>query len=304
VLITGYFRDTADFDPTAGERLRTSNGNSDVFISRFTTAGVFEWAETWGGPLYDHGRAIAVTSEDMVYVAGSFYGTVDFKWGDGFDHRTSNGEADPFLVAFSGNDYQFVQTWGGSGFDLAWDVAVCPSDYVYVAGEFGGIDVDFDPTAGYAFRSSEGHSDAFVNILEGSSPYHFVDALTWGSTEHDRAYGVDADADGIYVSGCFNETVDFDPWGGYEPHTALGDEDAFLSHFASDLWHQWARTWGGAGEADDCGQGVAVDGSGNSYVCGAFQGLVDFDPGPGEDWHWHDGYRHSFLSKFPPDGNW
>jgi hypothetical protein len=62
----------------------------------------------------------------------------------------------------------------------------------------------------------------------------------------------------------------------------------------------WARTWGGT-EAEGWSR-VAVNASQSVYVLGGFNGQVDFDPGPGEDWH--SGYLDIFLCKIPPDGNW
>ncbi len=41
VFVAGYYRDTVDFDPGAGEDEHTSNGDQDVFLSKFTPDG--EW---------------------------------------------------------------------------------------------------------------------------------------------------------------------------------------------------------------------------------------------------------------------
>jgi hypothetical protein len=57
-----------------------------------------------------------------------------------------------------------------------------------------------------------------------------------------------------------------------------------------------AHTWGGA--YSDTGMDVACDDDNNIYVSGAFAGSVDFNPGPGEDYHNASGVFDSFLSKF------
>ena len=36
VYITGYFQETADFDPGSGVSNRTSKGNFDIFISKLS----------------------------------------------------------------------------------------------------------------------------------------------------------------------------------------------------------------------------------------------------------------------------
>jgi len=62
----------------------------------------------------------------------------------------------------------------------------------------------------------------------------------------------------------------------------------------------WARTWGGIGS--DEGFGVAIDGSGNTYITGHFYDTVDFNPGPGVDEHTSNGIENIFLSKFNSNG--
>ena len=132
-------------------------------------------------------------------------------------------------------------------------------------------------------------------------------ARTWGGSDIDWSTGVAVDGSGnAYVTGQFMGTsVDFDPDPtAVDPHSSNGHEDIFLSKFDSSGTCQWARTWGGSGT--DEGRGVAVDGSGNVYVTGCFNGTsVDFNPDPiAEDLHSSNGYGDIFLSKFPPDGNW
>ncbi len=70
---------------------------------------------------------------------------------------------------------------------------------------------------------------------------------------------------------------------------------------ASDPSSVKAITWGGTG--DDSGQATTVDGSGNIYVTGYFNGSVDLNPGSGVDSHTSNGGRDVFLSKFDANGN-
>ena len=64
--------------------------------------------------------------------------------------------------------------------------------------------------------------------------------------------------------------------------TAAGDveiEEIFISKLDSAGNFVWVRQMGGMG--DDVGFGLALDGSGNVYTTGSFQGVADFDPGAG-----------------------
>jgi len=60
-------------------------------------------------------------------------------------------------------------------------------------------------------------------------------------------------------------------------------------------------TWGGSG--DDISLATIVDGSGNIYVSGYFNGSVDFNPGSGSEIHNSKGGRDVFLSKFDASKN-
>ncbi len=45
-------------------------GNADAFLVKYSTSGVPLWNTTWGGINWDIGNAIAVDSENNVYLCG------------------------------------------------------------------------------------------------------------------------------------------------------------------------------------------------------------------------------------------
>ena len=49
IYVGGNFEDAVDFDPSAGSNIITSNGNEDVFISKFDQSGNYQWTKTFGG---------------------------------------------------------------------------------------------------------------------------------------------------------------------------------------------------------------------------------------------------------------
>jgi len=72
-------------------------------------------------------------------------------------------------------------------------------------------------------------------------------------------------------------------------------------NFKAQIAYSWAKPIGGA-NADD-GQCMAQDASGNIYMAGAFQGTVDFDPGPGTYTLVSAGGDDAYISKFDANGN-
>ncbi len=295
VYVTGYFESTVDFDPGGGDP-HTSNGNGDVFLSKFDSSGNFEWVRTWGGSEWAIGREVAADGSGNVYVTGYFSGTVDFDPGGG-DPHTSNGGRDVFLSKFdSSGNFEWARTWGGSSWDSGLGVAADSSGNVYVTGYFWGT-VYFDP-GGDDPHTSNGGRDVFLSKFDSSGNFKWVQ--TWGGSDSNYGWGVSADGSGnVYVTGHFTGTVYFDPGGG-DPHTSNGSIDVFLSKFDSSGNFEWARTWGGSGW--DRGCVVAADGSGNVYITGYFEGTADFDPGGGDP-HTSNGDWDVFLSKFDSSGN-
>jgi len=99
ILASGDFIGAnVDLDPTAGTDKHTSKGYTDVFVEKFTPAGNFVWARTWGGTNWDYGYGIAADTSGYVFTTGSFEGTVDFDPGSGIDNHQANGWGDVFLT--------------------------------------------------------------------------------------------------------------------------------------------------------------------------------------------------------------
>jgi len=311
VYLTGYFDAVnMDFDPDpVDDDLHSTNGGYDVFLSRFDTSGNFGWAGTWGAGDMDWGAGVTVGNTGIVFVTGSFGGSVDFDPGPGNVTKGSNGELDAFLSRFDDEDnFLGVETWGGADDDGARSVAVDGLGNLYVAGWFGGVDIDLDPGGGTDLRSSNGEGDCFLSKFDSSGLYQW--ALAWGGSDDDDCYGVDTDELGnIVVAGSFeSDTVDFDPGPGSDPHMTNGYEDAFFSKFDSSGNFLLARTWG-SGDYDEaiC---VAAAESGDIFVCGYYEGgLVEFAPVGApcfedSDNHVCIGGDDCFLVKYMPDGCW
>ncbi len=98
VFITGEFLASMDFDLGPGTDIHTSNGENDIFLTKFHSDGSYLGTRTWGGESSDLGRGLAVTNEDIVFVTGEFGGTVDFDPSSyGTDFHTAPGSSYAFL---------------------------------------------------------------------------------------------------------------------------------------------------------------------------------------------------------------
>ncbi|MFH1676791.1 MAG: SBBP repeat-containing protein, partial [bacterium] len=177
IWVAGWFRDTVDFDPGSGIVNGISNGNNDIFLSKFDSSGNFKWVRTWGGTGNDMSRGIAVDSNGNSHVTGFFAGTADFDTGGAVENHTSLGAGDVFLSRFnSAGDFIWARTWGGTLYDQGRAVAVDGLGSIEVTGWFADT-VDFDPGTGTEEQTSNGVDDAFVSKFDSSGSFSWARTL-------------------------------------------------------------------------------------------------------------------------------
>ena len=113
VYTSGFFADTADFDPGPGVSILTppGSGTNNGFTCKMDATGNLVWAKNGGS------GKIAVDNAANVFLAGSFLGTVDFDPGAGVYNLTSAaGSSDIFVCKLnaSGN-FSWAKQMGSMG---------------------------------------------------------------------------------------------------------------------------------------------------------------------------------------------
>lgn len=99
-------------------------------------------------------------------------------------------------------------------------------------GSFRGLDVDFNTTGeGISdIKNSNGHSDMFITKYNSDGSYSRT--RTIGGIDFDQMYGIDIDSMGnIYITGSFQNIVNFDSIGGTDNYTSNGSDDIFISKY-------------------------------------------------------------------------
>ncbi len=136
VLSTGFFSDTADFDPGVTDESLTSFGNTDVFVSKLDAAGDFVWVRQMGGILTDRGNDVAVDAAGNVHTTGSFFDTADFDPNlVGVFNLVSAGSADIFVSKLdSAGNLSWAQQFGGAGSDRGNAIEVDVDGNVWTTG--------------------------------------------------------------------------------------------------------------------------------------------------------------------------
>ena len=128
-------------------------------------------------------------------------------------------------------------------------------------------------------------------------------AFNLGEEEDDGARSIVLDEEGnIYMTGSFQETVDFDPGSGTANLHSKGLTDVYIAKYDSDGNYLWAKNMGGL--YWDFGHSITLDTAGNILLTGMYRNTSDFDPGPGVANISSNGWYNLFVAKYDNDGNY
>ncbi|MBI4648130.1 MAG: SBBP repeat-containing protein, partial [Bacteroidia bacterium] len=299
IYTMGDFYGIVDFDPGAGTYNLTSAVSAEIYISKLDALGNFVWAKQLGG-VNTAGYSIAVDSIGNVYIIGIFFDPVDFDPGPEIYNLTPAGLYDIFISKLDAwGNFVWAKQLGGTSYDDGRSIVVDGSGNVYTTGYFY-YTADFDPGAGTYNLTSAGNADIFISKLDAWG--NFVWAKQFGGASYDAGRSIVVDgSENVYTTGYFYYTADFDPDAETYNLTSAGNKDIFISKLDALGNFVWAKQLGGIDH--DIGRSIAVDGSGNVYTTGYFQGIAVFDPGPGTYNLTSAGLEDIFISKLDASGN-
>jgi hypothetical protein len=289
LFMTGYFSDTVDFGggPLTAFKLPTQTIlPTDVFLAKYSPAGVHRWSKQFGAQSDDKATGVAVDAEGNVVMAGSFANSVSF----GGEPLSSVGGWDIFLAKCSGADggHLWSRSFGSAAHESStYRLTADPERNVIVTGSFSNP-IDF---GGGPLGVVTG-PDIFLAKYAGGDGAHLWSRAI-GGTGADFGHAVATDAMGnVVVVGEFGATVDF----GGGPLTSAGLSDIFVAKYSPSGAHLWSQRFGST--SSDNAKGVAVDSLGNVIVTGQFVGTVGFGGASLQS----AGSTDVFVAKYSPSG--
>lgn len=144
----------------------STHGNFDAFVSKFSPDGVFQWARTWGGTLWDATGGMAVDPANNLYAGEIISGTMN-SWFAVIDSDAASAKFTP------DGTLQWQRAWGNAGIGqdvtCVWDLAVDGANNLYTVGSFQGT-VNFNPDGGVDSHPALGTDDAFLTTFLSATP--------------------------------------------------------------------------------------------------------------------------------------
>ena len=220
--VTGGLSGNADFEGGTGAAQFNSIGGSDVFVAKFDTNGIIDWALGFHGPHNDYGSAIAIDDSGNVLVAGTYGISIDgshymdqhsldvgvhalrsgSRHGSGFIAKLSPGGAIEWAHSLTSIEGGWVK---------GLDVAFSPNGNAYLVGQFNTV-IQLDQGAQLVGGNKQ---DGFATAYSPEGERLWFKGF--GGHAHDSVSAVEVDDAGkVWLAGHFGQ----DP---YQRPISIGD---------------------------------------------------------------------------------
>ena len=271
VIMLGTFRGTVNFDSGDGGGVVNYTSNDyDVFLIRLNSSGIWQsvWRTENSGSA--DGRALAIDSNNVTYLTGSFSGTVKF----GDDTYTAANSNDLFIHKIDTYTLGSLQPTYTSNIDTtqkAKGISVDSSGNIYATGTFQNT-VNFG--GGNITTSGK---DIYLLKLNSSLAFQWVKRFASDDGEAGQAFGtaIAIDDDGnVYSVGQIGGNYNL----GGQAVVSGSNNDAYIVKYDSSGTFQWSKTFGGGSgmDAHDKVQDIVIDSNDFIITAGQISGNTNF----------------------------
>lgn len=229
VYMLGVFSREANFDPTGtADALASLNGSQDGVLASYTPTGAFRWAIPIGGAQLDGATGLAVDATGNTYLTGFFIGTVDFAPLNGPQEITSTGR-DQYIASYTPEGSLSWVHPLGTGFSQGSDIAINSNGDLVVSGFFAG-EVFPNPLSTLRLVSN-GEQDLLLASYDNNGIFRWASAIGGPFTEVPTGVAINQAGD-TFLTGYFQDEVDFDPGAETLLLSSAGSFDGFVARFA------------------------------------------------------------------------
>ncbi len=280
---------------------RTSGGNLDAFVSKFSPAGVLIYSTLIGGRDRDFINGIGVDSQGSVYFCGATAST-NFPLATPIQ-ETNKGGSTGLDAMFgklnpAGTALVYSTYYGGNFTDQARGCTVDADGHLYVAGYTVSDNFPFTPGSFQTSNRSPIGGNGFVVKVAPAGDKAVFSTYLGGSIDDDL-YGIALDRNrNIYVVGG-SVSANYPTVGAYQP-TNRGNVDAVLTKLSAAGTGILFSTFIGS-SMQDIAFGVEVDGNDNVFVVGV-TASPQFPTTPNAIKKELQGPTDMFLMKFDASG--
>ncbi len=239
----------------------SSDGSGDLFLAKYNSNGVCQWAQKIAGSGADVASNVVVDKYGNSYFTGySSSSNVSFNNGQSI---TNSGSNDAFVAKYNTDGLcQWAQKIAGSNSDYAYGVDLDANQNVYVSGNFSSSIISFNNGISL---SNSGSLDIFIAKYNSAGLCQWAQKIYGSSAEYSYSLAVDKNND-IFVTGYYSSsTLNFN--NGVTLSNS-GSSDIFVTKYSTNGSCYWAKRI--YGSAVDESYSIDTDSKGNAYLSGSF----------------------------------
>lgn len=279
ILVTGSTTST-NFpvqNPGGGYYYQGTNaGYDDIYILKFDSVGIRQWATYYGGSRTEYGLSSTTDVNGNILVTGSIYST-DFPLynpgGGAYFQSSHAGVIDIYILKFNKNGIRRWATYyGGNSTEMCISIATDVSTNIFLTGETASSNFPiYNPGGGAYYQEFVGPYGAIFILKFDSNGTRKWATYYSGFDQGDYGNSISADNNNnILVTGG-TRTPNFpvyDPGGGayFQGTFAGGNADGFILKFNENGVRRWATYYGGSG--DESVEFITTDESNNTLISG------------------------------------
>jgi hypothetical protein len=286
IIVTGYFSNSADFDPSSSNSFLSASGR-DIFVSRYTTNFNFQWAKAFPnstpsfGGFYNRGYDLVIDNESNIHIVGEFAGTVDFDPNPGVLNLTSSP-----LPAVSPDINTFYVKLSSTGqlVNAHKILALNPvltkdsNDDLIIGGSFASTNSDFDFGIGVQNIINSTLTSTYY-LLKFTNTGTFIWVKGLGANGNSiRPSIVTDNSNSVYFTSNFTSTSDFDPSSNTFNLTSAGSSNVFITKLDLDGEFSWALSFGSTSSGVTNVNSMVLDNQSAIISTGSYGTLADMDP--------------------------
>ncbi|MEO9532839.1 MAG: DUF2341 domain-containing protein [Crocinitomicaceae bacterium] len=257
-----------------------ATGGEDIFIAKYSPAGILDWVVSEGGSGSDRAHAIEYKS-GALYVAGVYENSATF--GSINSENTNNTTFNTFLskhqlvdgtaewlmeVKSNGDDVHPTETIENSSMDIT-----SIKDTIFVIGYMGGTNLSFVDGSGTLLGSpnltdaNPGGNDIFVYAADTSGNFVWAQKIDNIDSPNQLGFGISADCEGVYIAGNVHDGAIFP--GPDVVGTDFHDKMIIAKLQHGDGAEVWLKEFDNSPTNHvDIFHDIKADGYGNLFVCG------------------------------------
>ena len=285
IYVAGEFVNQMDTDPsaTATYILNAAGAGRDIYVAKYSPAGIFQWAFSIGSSLStDYLRKMICDNDGNTYITGTISDSVDFDPSAVVHRLYATTSGTMFIAKYdaAGNYVWAFSIDEASGNEEGQSLAFDGNGNIIIGMIYHNT-IDADPSLNTASFTAQGNGDALIaryNMITGT----YVSAFSIGGGTGGPSISLVIVACNsqhqLVVSGRFWGNLDFDPGLATHAINNANYDDIFVAAYSLTGVYKWCFSIGNNTAASQPYK-MYMDNLGKIYLMGEAAGSADIDPG-------------------------